>query len=173
VQQPESEVRLSSSLIPNNLFCAYPKCLRFDKAEQADISLPSKSPQTFINCFCPPLTLPEESDLTVVLSEQTYWIRLHRKCRSWLQNIPKEKEIAVALLAFILFRAIREVTQVYGKPCLNPIFLMRRLTSFLLPRRLFSVHGTKMYFGIKGHCKSKGRDGNAVPIWKGRHGEQY
>lgn len=38
---------------------------------------------------------------------------------------------------------------------------------------VFSVYGTQMYLGVRGHCKSKERDGSAVPIWKGKHGEQY
>lgn len=101
MQQPKSKVRLRSSLTLNHLFCAYPESLCFGRAEQAGIDLPPESPQRFTNCFCLPLILPEESDLTIALSEQTFWIRLHRRRRSWLQNVPKEEEIAVVLLSFI------------------------------------------------------------------------
>lgn len=133
VQQPKSKIRLSSSLILNHLFCAYPKCLCFDRAEQAGISLQPQSPRKFTNCFCPPLTLPEESDLTIVLSEQTYWIRLHRKCSSWLPNIPKEKEIAVVLLSFIHFWAIRKVSQERSLPQeKTDIFLTSQETVFFV-----------------------------------------
>lgn len=61
LQQPKSKAWLSSSLTLNHLFLCVSKTPPLWQGS-GGISLLPKSPQRFTNCFCPSLTLPEESD---------------------------------------------------------------------------------------------------------------
>lgn len=84
-------------------------------------------------------------------------------------------EINIALLSFIHFWAIREISWGFWEALTELCLPHEKTDAFLTSKEtLFLVcMSPKCNLGIRGHCKSKDRDESAVPIWKEKYREQY